>query len=78
MIVDFIEANRTEFGVEPICNALKMAPSTYYTAKDREVNPSARALHDAVMMNVLMALWIANKKVYGAHKLWKAADASRP
>ena len=73
MIIDFIEANRTELGVEPICKALKMAPSTYYAAKDREVNPSARALRDAVMMNVLMALWIANKKVYGAHKLWKAA-----
>ena len=26
------------------------------------------------MMNILMALWIANRKVYGAHKLWKAAQ----
>ena len=25
------------------------------------------------MMQVLMALWIANRKVYGADKLWKAA-----
>jgi transposase InsO family protein len=25
------------------------------------------------MMQVLMALWVANRKVYGAHKLWKAA-----
>ena len=25
------------------------------------------------MMPVLMALWVANCKVYGAHKLWKAA-----
>ena len=25
------------------------------------------------MMQVLMVLWVANKKVYGAHKLWKAA-----
>ena len=25
------------------------------------------------MMPILLALWIANRKVYGAHKLWKAA-----
>ncbi len=50
-----------------------MAPSTYYAAKRREVAPSARAVRDAVMVPVLMALWVANRKVYGAHKLWKAA-----
>jgi putative transposase len=50
-----------------------MAPSTYYAAKRRQVEPSARALRDAVMMQVLMVLWVANRKVYGAHKLWKAA-----
>ncbi len=48
-----------------------MAPSTYYAAKSRP--PSARAVRDAVMMQVLMVLWVANRKVYGAHKLWKAA-----
>jgi putative transposase len=25
------------------------------------------------MLPVLLTLWIANRKVYGAHKLWKAA-----
>jgi putative transposase len=50
-----------------------MASSTYYAAKKRETAPSARAARDAVMMQVLMVLWVANRKVYGAHKLWKAA-----
>jgi putative transposase len=50
-----------------------VAPSTYYAAKAREIEPSARALRDAVMMQVLMALWVTNRKVYGAHKLWRAA-----
>ncbi len=50
-----------------------MAPSTYYAAKSREQRPSPRAVRDAVMIQVLMTLWIANRKVYGAHKLWKAA-----
>ena len=50
-----------------------MAPSTYYASKNREESPSHRSIRDALMGQVLMALWISNKKVYGAHKLWKAA-----
>ena len=73
MIVEFIDANRDELGVEPICKALQVAPSTYYAAKRRELAPSARAVRDAVMMQILMVLWVTNRKVYGAHKLWKAA-----
>lgn len=73
MIVSFIDDNRDEFGVEPVCRVLQVAPSTYYAAKHRDVEPSVRAVRDAVMMPVLMALWVANRKVYGAHKLWKAA-----
>jgi putative transposase len=73
VIVGFIDDHRCEFGVESICRSLQVAPSSYYAAKRREVAPSARAVRDAVMMQVLMVLWIANRKVYGAHKLWKAA-----
>lgn len=73
MIVDYIDTHRDEFGVEPICRVLQIAPSTYYAAKKREAAPSARARRDAVMMQVLMVLWVTNRKVYGAHKLWKAA-----
>ena len=73
MIVGFIDEHRDQLGVGPICRALQIAPSTYYAAKRREVAPSPRAMRDAVMMQILMALWVANRKVYGAHKLWKAA-----
>jgi putative transposase len=73
VIVGFIDEHRQEFGVEPICRVLQVAPSTYYAAKQRVLAPSARAVRDAVMMQVLMVLWVANRKVYGAHKLWKAA-----
>jgi putative transposase len=73
VIVGFIDEHRGEFGVEPICTTLQVAPSTYYAAKRRELAPSARVVRDAVLMQVLMVLWVANRKVYGAHKLWKAA-----
>ena len=76
MIIAYIDAHRDEFGVEPICRVLtehgcKIAPSTYHASKTRPA--SARAVRDAAMMQILMVLWVANKKVYGAHKLWKAA-----
>jgi putative transposase len=73
VIVAFVDEHRDEFGVEPICTTLQVAPSTYYAAKKRQLAPSARAVRDAVMIQVLMVLWVANRKVYGAHKLWKAA-----
>ena len=73
MIVGFIDEHRDEFGVEPICTTLQVAPSTYYAAKRRQLAPSARAVRDVAMCQVLMVLWVANRKVYGAHKLWKAA-----
>lgn len=73
VIVAFVDENRDQFGVEFICRHLQVAPSTYYAAKKRQTQPCARAVRDAVMMQILLALWIANRKVYGAHKLWKAA-----
>jgi putative transposase len=71
MMVSYIDDNREEFGVEPICDTLQFAPSTYYAARSRL--PSARQIRDGLMMPILLALWVANFKVYGAHKLWKAA-----
>ncbi len=71
VIVGFIDENRDELGVEPICRDLQVAPSTYYAAKSRPL--SARAVRDAVMIPILLTIWKANYSVYGAHKLWKAA-----
>jgi putative transposase len=67
--VEFIDANRDELGVEPICSVLQVAPSTYYAAKTRPA--SAREVRDAVLRPVLRQLWEDNYRVYGARKLWK-------
>lgn len=65
----FIDAHRTEFGVEPICTLLQVAPSTYYAAKSRP--PSARAVADAALGEVIAVEHAANYGVYGARKMWK-------
>jgi putative transposase len=49
-----------------------VAPSTYYAAKKRQ--SSARAARDAFLKNILFVLRSTNRKVYGPHKHWKAAQ----
>jgi len=68
--VDYINDNRDEFGVEPICDVLQFASSTYYAAKSRV--PSARSLRDAVLLPIVLTLWVGNYEVYGVRKMWKA------
>jgi len=48
-MVAFIDENRGTYGVEPICEVLPIAPSTYYAHKACETDPtlrSARARRD--------------------------------
>ena len=39
-MVQFIDARRDQYGVEPICAQLQIAPSTYYETKTRQVDPA--------------------------------------
>jgi putative transposase len=65
------ESGGLRWGVEPICETLQVAPSTYYSAKSRPL--SARAVSDAILIPLLMALFVRNYSVYGRRKLTKAA-----
>ncbi len=76
MIVDYIDDHKTKFGVDPICrvlteHGLKIAPSTYYAAKQRGISASTWA--DAHTANALFDLWRSNRRLYGVRKLWHAA-----
>jgi len=63
-----IDAHRTTFGVEPICQALAIAPSTYYA--DRSRPPSPRALRDEELKADITRVHVGNFAVYGARKVW--------
>ena len=39
-MVAFVDAHGDEYGVEPICNVLPIAPSTYYEHKARQADPA--------------------------------------
>jgi putative transposase len=59
------------WGVEPICEELQVAPSTYYEARERV--PSARELRDRELGPALEVIWAKNYSVYGRRKLTSAA-----
>lgn len=66
----FIDEHRDRYGVEPICRALAVAPSSYYAARSRP--PSAREASDAVLLDAIARVHRANFGVYGVRKVWKA------
>jgi putative transposase len=68
-VTRFIDTHRDRFGVEPICKALKIAPSSYYAHKARP--PSARELRDARLKVEVRRVWDDNYQVYGAEKIWR-------
>jgi putative transposase len=56
------------WGVEPICEVLEVAPSTYRTRKTRP--PSARAIRDEQLKAEIVRVREQNFDVYGADKIW--------
>jgi transposase InsO family protein len=73
-MVAFIDAHRADYGVEPICAELPIAPSTYYEAKARERDPTrlpARARRDLALVPEIERVWHENFDVYGVRKTWK-------
>ena len=65
----YIDTYRDRFGVEPICRALQVAPSSYYAARCRPL--SARASSDAELAPKILKVFNDNYQVYGARKLWQ-------
>ena len=73
-MVRFIDNHRHECGVEPICEVLPIAPSTYYEHKRRQADPDRlppRLKRDAYLRVEIRRVWDENFKVYGARKVWR-------
>lgn len=65
----YIDEYKDRFGIEPICQQLPIAPSTYYDAIKRP--PSARKLRDEKLKHEIMRVHTSNFDVYGAYKVWR-------
>ena len=73
-MVRYLDEHKDRFGVEPICQVLPIAPSTYYEQKARERDPGrrpARYHRDEALKPEITRVWHENFEVYGARKVWK-------
>ena len=71
-MVAFIDAYREDYGVEPICAQLPIAPSTYYETKARAADATrrpARMVRDGHLRTAITRVWHANRRVYGVRKV---------
>jgi putative transposase len=66
--MSFITEHRERWGVEPICRALQVAPSSYYAAVGRPL--SARQRRDEALKLAIRRVWEEHRQVYGADKVW--------
>jgi len=80
MMVTYIDEKRKVYGVESICTALPIAPSTYYEQKAQGADPSrvaARTRRDTWLRTEIQRVWQENFSVYGARKVWLQLSRER-
>lgn len=68
-MIRFVDDHKEAHGVEPICQVLEVAPSTYYAAISRE--PSARQRRDTELKVEIARVHAENFDVYGIEKVWR-------
>jgi transposase InsO family protein len=73
-MLDFIDEQRSIYGVEPICAVLPIAPSTYYAHKARQAQPGrrpAREQRDEMLRLEIRRVWEESFRAYGVRKVWR-------
>jgi putative transposase len=73
-MIAFIDDHRGAFGVEPICEVLPIAPSTYHDHVAKRADPtklSGRAKRDITLKPEIARVFAENFEVYGARKVWR-------
>jgi transposase InsO family protein len=73
-MIGFIDDHREEYGVEPICRVLPIAPSTYHEHAARRRDPariSERGKRDEALKTEVQRVFDENFSVYGVRKVWR-------
>jgi transposase InsO family protein len=69
-----MEAHMREFGVEPMCRVLQIAPSTWYEHARRTADPGRlprRVKRDSELSVHIRRVFEENFGVYGVRKVWR-------
>lgn len=70
----FIDEHRDQYGIEPICRVLPIAPSAYRAHAAGRADPaklSDRARRDAELRPEIRRVWDENFQIYGVRKVWR-------
>jgi putative transposase len=73
-MIAFIDGNKGERGIEPICKVLPVAPSTDHEHVARRREPEkrpARQKRDDTLKPEIARVFNGNYQVYGVRKVWK-------
>jgi len=73
-MIAFIDDHRGDFGIEPICRVLPIAPSTYHDHVAKRQDPdrrSARAKRNIALKVEVRRVFEENFRVYGVRKVWR-------
>jgi transposase InsO family protein len=73
-MTSFIDEHRGDYGVEPICKVLPIAPSTYRERALQRRDParlSTRRQRDLTLKPEVQRVFDANFGVYGVRKVWR-------
>jgi hypothetical protein len=73
-VIAFMEAHMREFGVEPMCKVLQIAPSTWYEHARRTADPGRlprRVKRDSELSVHIRRVFEENFGVYGVRKVWR-------
>jgi len=80
-MVDFVEEHRDEYGVEPICEVLPIAPSTYYQHRARRLAPEKRPEREKrderLAVEIRRVFDESFEGTYGADKVWRQLRRER-
>jgi transposase InsO family protein len=73
-MISFVDAYRDDYGVEPICRVLAIAPSTYHAHAARRARPETAPAHvkrDTTLSVEIKRVFNENFQVYGVRKVWR-------
>ena len=73
-MVSFIEEHKKEYGVEPMCSVLPIAPSTFHEHARRKREPKRRpprVIRDEELRVEIQRVYDETKQRYGAYKVWR-------
>jgi putative transposase len=67
--VRFIQAHHARFGVEPLCQVMGMAPSTYYYHRARFGQLCPRREEDRALLEHILRIWTSSRATYGSPRV---------